>query len=74
MDETSAFPNAEPPIRVTSSVTARQGKKTAEGTIMLPSAHESNLAAVAESPQTQILTPATTKEASDVLINGNRKI
>jgi hypothetical protein len=68
-DQISAFPNAERPIRVTSSVPARQGKKTDEGTMMLSSAHESNPSAVVEPPQMQILMPATTKEASDILIN-----
>jgi hypothetical protein len=56
-------------IRVTASVPASQGKKTDEGTMMLPSTPESNPAAVPESPETQIPTPATTKDASDILIN-----
>jgi hypothetical protein len=64
---------AQPPIRVMSRVPARYGKKTDEGTMMLSLAHESNLAAVAEPPQTRTLTPATTEEASDILINGTIK-
>jgi hypothetical protein len=71
-DKISALSNAQLPIRVTDSVTAGEGRKTDEGTMMLPSPHVSNPAAVAESPQTRTLTPATTKEASDILIN--RKI
>jgi hypothetical protein len=54
---------------VTASVLASKGKKTDEGTMMLPSEPKSNPATVAESPETQTLTPATTKEASDILIN-----
>jgi hypothetical protein len=69
IDKINAFPNAERLIRVTLSVPARQGKKTDEGTMMLPSAHESNPSAIAEPPQLQILPPATTKESSDILIN-----
>jgi hypothetical protein len=64
-----AFSNTRPPSRVTASVTASEGKKTDEGTMMLPSTAEYNPATVAESPETQTLTPATTKEASDILIN-----
>jgi hypothetical protein len=70
IDKIGAFTNARPPIRVTAGVTAGQGKKTDEGTTMLPSAHESNPAVAAESPQTRTLTPATTKDASDILIRG----
>jgi hypothetical protein len=61
--------NAQLPIRVTDSVSASEGKKTVEGTMMLPSEPKSNPAAVTESPETQTLTPATTKEASDILIH-----
>jgi hypothetical protein len=54
---------------VTASVPASQGEKTDEGTMMLKSTPESNPVAVAELPETQTLTPATTKEATDILIN-----
>jgi hypothetical protein len=60
------FSNARPPSRVTASVPASQGKKTDEGTTMLKSTPESNPVAVAELPETQTLTSATTKEASDI--------
>jgi hypothetical protein len=59
---------ALPPIRVTVSVPTSHGKKTDEGTIMLPSTRQSNLTTVAESPKTQTLTPARANEASDILI------
>jgi hypothetical protein len=66
-------PNSKWPIWVTSSVAIREGKKTEEGTMMSPSEHESesesNLTVIIDPPETQSLTPATTKEASDILIN-----
>jgi hypothetical protein len=37
--------------------------------MMLPSTPESNPAAIGELPKTQTLTPAMTKEASNILIN-----
>jgi hypothetical protein len=73
IDLIGAFPNAELPIRVTDSVLASEGKKTDEGTMMFSSQHKSNPATVAESPETRTLTPATTKEASDILINCRKK-
>jgi hypothetical protein len=69
----SAFSNTQPSICVTTSVPASQGKKTDEGTMMSTSTAKSNPATVAEWPETQILTPATTKEASDILINCRNK-
>jgi hypothetical protein len=69
IEKISAFSSAELLIRVTSTPPAGEGKKNDEGTMMLLSAYESNPATVAESPQTQILTSATTKEVSDILIN-----
>jgi hypothetical protein len=63
-----ALSNEPLPIRVTFSVPTSHGKKTDEGTIMLPSTPESNQTTVAESPKTQTLTPAMTNEASDILI------
>jgi hypothetical protein len=63
IEKISAFSSAELLIRVTSTPPAGEGKKTDEGTMMLPSAHESNPATVAESPQTQTLTPATTNKS-----------
>jgi hypothetical protein len=56
--------NAQPPIRVTISVRASQGKKTDEGTIMLMAELKSNSLAVAEPPETHTLTPATAKEGA----------
>jgi hypothetical protein len=63
-----ALSNTRQPSRVMASVPASEGKKTDEGTMMLPSTAESNPATVAAPPKTQTLTPATTKEASDILI------
>jgi hypothetical protein len=55
-------------IWVTSSVAAREGKKTEEGTMMSPSQRESesksNPTTVADRPDAQILTPATTEQSS----------
>jgi hypothetical protein len=63
--------DANGPVRiwVTTSLPARQGKKTDEGTMMLPPATKFNSTAVAVWPKTQTLTPATTEKASDILIN-----
>jgi hypothetical protein len=60
--------NGKLPIRVTLSVAANEGKKTDEGTTMAPAECGSNSVAVADLPETQSLTPATTKEASDIQI------
>jgi hypothetical protein len=54
---------------VTDRVPASEGKKTGDGMMMWPSARQSNPVAVAESPETLTLTPATTREAPDILIN-----
>jgi hypothetical protein len=70
IDLIGALPNAPSPMLLTDSVRTSQGKKTDEGAMMLPSAPESNPAAIAESPQTPNLTLATTKDASDILIRG----
>jgi hypothetical protein len=64
-----AFSNARSSIWVTASLSARQGKKTDDETMMLPPAPKFNPAAVAVWPKTQTLMPATTEEASDILIN-----
>jgi hypothetical protein len=65
-------------IRITSSVAAREGKKTEEGTMTSPSQREaesqskSNPITVADPSEAQILTPATTEHSSYILTN--RKI
>jgi hypothetical protein len=50
-------------------VAARKGKKTEEGTMMWPLRAESSPMAIADSPEAQTLTPATTKEGSDIVRN-----
>jgi hypothetical protein len=49
----------------------RQGNKTDEGTMMLPAEREPkfNPVAIAQSRETQTLTPVTAKDASDILNN-----
>jgi hypothetical protein len=69
IDMIGSVSNAQTLIRVTLSFAVRDGKKTDAGTMMLWSELESNQATVAESPETQTLMPATTKEASDILMN-----
>jgi hypothetical protein len=56
---------------VTHSAAVGEGKKIDEGTVMplLESNSKSDPVAVADPRETQSLTPATTKEASDILIN-----
>jgi hypothetical protein len=68
-----ALSNTRRPSRVMASVPTSEGKKTDEGTMTLPSTAESNPVTVVESPETQTLTPATTKEISDMLINCRNK-
>jgi hypothetical protein len=48
-------------IWMTSSVAASEGKKTDEGTIMSLPGPESNMVAVADPPEAETLTPATTE-------------
>jgi hypothetical protein len=62
--------NAPSPIRLTHSVAVSDGTKREEGTVMrTPPNFKSDAVAVADPRQTQRLTPATTKEASDILTN-----
>jgi hypothetical protein len=61
--------NARGPIWVTVSVADSDGKKTDEGTMMWRPEPSSNSVAFADPPEVQTLTPATTEEASDILIN-----
>jgi hypothetical protein len=49
---------------MTSSVTASEEKKAEEGTMMPPPEPKSNLAAVADPPEAQTLTPAMTERVS----------
>jgi hypothetical protein len=53
------------PIRVTSSVTDSEGKKTEEGRMMLQSEPQSefNLVAIADPPEAQTLTPVATEQS-----------
>jgi hypothetical protein len=59
----------EAQTRVTTAVAANQGKKTDEGAMMWPSELKPNLTAVADRPGAQTSTPATAKEAPDILTN-----
>jgi hypothetical protein len=56
---------------VTPSAAAGEGKKTDEGAMMplLESNSKSDPVTVADPRETQSLTPATTNEVSDILIN-----
>jgi hypothetical protein len=58
--------NAQGSIRVTPTAAAGEGKKTDEGTMRPPT--ESDSVAAADPRETQSLTPATTEEASDIMI------
>jgi hypothetical protein len=49
------------PTWVTRSAAASEGKKTDEGTMMWPPEAKSNPLVVADPPEAQTLTPATTK-------------
>jgi hypothetical protein len=69
IDVIDAFSNAQSPIRVTARLPTRQGKKTDEGTMMLPPAPKFNPSAVVVWPETQTLIPATTEKASDIVTN-----
>jgi hypothetical protein len=65
--------DSEPLIRVTSSVAARDRKKTEEGIRILPPRRESesksNPASAADPPAAQILMRATTEQNSDTVRN-----
>jgi hypothetical protein len=67
--------NAPRTIRATSSAASREGRKTEEGTMMLPSGQEpeSNAVAVVDPPEAQIQTSAATEQSSDVLTNCKRR-
>jgi hypothetical protein len=54
---------------VTFSVVASEGKKTDERTMIWPLEAELDLMTVADPPEAQTLTRATTKLASDILKN-----
>jgi hypothetical protein len=69
IDMVGALTRAQSPIRVTLSAAVGHGNKTDEGTTTLPSATKFNPVALAESPETQTLTPVTTEEASDIVTN-----
>jgi predicted aconitase len=66
-DVVCAFVAGRWPIRTTCSAAASEGKKTEEGTMM--SWPESNTVAVANPPEEQTMTPATTERASDIMTN-----
>jgi hypothetical protein len=63
--------NARGSIRLTPSAAAGEGKKTHDGTMMTPPEPKpkSDLVAVTDPGETERVTPATTKEVSDILIN-----
>jgi hypothetical protein len=63
------FRNSGPPIRVSLSAAASEGKKADEGTTMSPS--KANMVAVVVPPETQTLTPvrATVRQSSAIRIN-----
>jgi hypothetical protein len=56
-------------IWLTRTVVVSEGLKAENGTIMLALECRTKLVTVADPREIQSLTPATTKEASDVLIN-----
>jgi hypothetical protein len=56
--------NASPPIPVTNIVAETDGKKTEEG--MMTSPPEVNPVAIADFPETEMLTPVTTRSVSDI--------
>jgi hypothetical protein len=56
--------NAPRPIPVTNSLAESDGKKTEEG--MMTSRPETNPVAIADSPEMQMLTLSTTRQASDI--------
>jgi hypothetical protein len=60
---------ARGPNWVTFSVAASEGKKTHDRTMMWPAERKSNAAAVADPPEAQTSTPATTNQLSDILSN-----
>jgi hypothetical protein len=59
--------NTRGQISVTSTVAASKGKKTEEEMTMSTSEHFSSSVAVADLPQAQTVTLATTEQASDIL-------
>jgi hypothetical protein len=61
--------NAGRPTSVTRSVADSEGKKTDDGTMTQPPEPKPNPMAVADPPEAQTSTPATTKRASDILVN-----
>jgi hypothetical protein len=63
------FANPGGPIRMTSGVATSEEKKTEEGTVMSLPEPEYNPVAVADPPEAQTLTPATTERVSDILTN-----
>jgi hypothetical protein len=63
--------NARRPIWVTSSnVAASEGKKTGEGTMMSAPEPAGNPVTVADPPEAQTKTPATTQVVSDIRKTG----
>jgi hypothetical protein len=63
------FANAPPPSWVTHSVADSEGKRRDEGTMIQPPEPKPNRVIVADPPEAQTSTPATTKLASDILVN-----
>jgi hypothetical protein len=63
------FANAQWPSWVTPNVAASRGKRTTEGRMMWRPELKPNPMAVADPPEAQTSTPATTKRASDILTN-----
>jgi hypothetical protein len=73
IDVIRMFANPRGPIWMTSSVAASEGKKTEEGMTMSTPEPPSNWVALADPPEGQNLTPATTKEAAAIVTNCKTK-
>jgi hypothetical protein len=68
-DVIRVFSNAQRPTWVARSVADSEGKKTDEGTMMPPPEPKRNPMAVADPPEAETSTAATTKRESDILVN-----
>jgi hypothetical protein len=68
-DVIGTFSDPRGPIWMTSSVAASEGKKTEEGMTMSTPEPPSNSVALADPLEARNLTPATTKEAADIVTN-----
>jgi hypothetical protein len=69
MDVIRVARNAQPLVRVRPGFASSLGKKTDEGTMMSPPQpnSKSNPSIASNAPETQTLTPETTKDATDIV-------